>query len=460
MSNKISTDHKSAFKQADIRGVYPTEINEEFTYLVARAFVDEFQHSTVLVARDMRLSTPALHEAFCKGVRDAGADVIDLGLVHTPVLYFASGTMDLPGVVITASHSPKEYNGLKLVLAQAIPLTEQHGLKAIRKRMEKGVFDEVDKRGKYKTKNVLKAYQRFVLKGIKAKNLVGLKIVADTGNGMAGVLMPLLEEKLPIKFTTLFPELDGRFPNRGSDPTHKKNQRALSKTLKEGDFDFGVAFDGDSDRIAFLDENGRNINSSAIGSVIAERLLKKDPGASIVYTVFTSRMYEEKIEAAGGKPVPARVGHSFIKETMRKKDVIFGCEHSGHFFFKDYFFTDSVVYTIRHILDAYLEAKAEGILFSKMMEPYLRYNKTEDVLINVKDKNKSLKLVEQYLRDKNPQSVKKFDGVTVDFGDVWGTVKPSVTEYALKVMFESKSKAKAKKMRDEVVEYIKGIADS
>ncbi len=443
---------------ADIRGVYPKHIDEEATYLIARAFVDEYEHKTVLVARDMRLSSPALFEAFCKGVTDAGADVIDIGLVTTPMLYFASGGLYLPGVMITASHNPKNYNGLKLVLAEAIPLTERFGLRAIRKRMEKGVFRETDKKGQIKYKDISKAYQRSILKGANKKELEKIKVVADTGNGMAGVLIPLLKEKMPVKFTTLFSKLDGTFPNRGSDPTHKKNQRELSKKLKNGKYDLGVSFDGDGDRIAFLDENGRYINSSAIGALVSEVLLEKDPGSKIAYTVFSSRAYKERIKEAGGKPVITKVGHAFIKNKMRKDAILFGCEHSGHFFYREYFYTDSVVLTIKYVLEAYTKAKANGLSFSEMMRPYLKYQKTEDVMVEVHDRKIALGKVEKYLRSKKPLSVNKFDGVTIDMGEVWGTVKPSVTEFALKVMFESESMSKAKAMQKDLVEYIKSIA--
>ncbi len=458
MPIKISADYKRAFKPTDIRGIYPTEIDEEVAYLVARAFVDEYKHKSVIVARDMRLSSDTLHEAFCKGVTDAGADVIDLGLVHTPVMYFASGTMKLPGVVITASHSPKQFNGLKLVLENAVPLTEDLGLKQIRKRIEKGIFNEVQKAGKIRPKNVLKAYQKFVFKGLKTKGLENIKIVADIGNGMASVLMPLLEEKIPAKFTKLFTDLDGRFPNRGSDPTIRKHQSHLVKKLKESEFDFGISFDGDSDRIAFLDENGNFVNSAAIGAIIAERILKDKPKSRIIYTILTSKIYEEKIKSAGGKAVQARVGHAFIKDAMRKKDVEFGCEQSGHYYYKEYFYTDSVVLTLMYILDAYLEAKSSGITFSKMVEPYVHYKQTEDIVIDVKDKNKALKLVEKYLLDKKPIRIRKYDGVWVDFGEVWGAVTISVTEHALKVLFESKVKAKALAAQAEVVDYVRSIA--
>ncbi|MCB9818550.1 phosphomannomutase/phosphoglucomutase [Candidatus Nomurabacteria bacterium] len=459
MTMTLQADYRRAFKDADIRGIYPTEIDEELVYFVARAFVEEFGYKKLVVARDMRLSSPQLHEAFLKGANDSGASIVDVGMVHSPALYFASGTMNLPGVMITASHSPKNYAGLKLVHAQAVPLTEKSGLGKLRRRIEKGKFVDAKKRGKVSNKTILKAYQKFVLKGYKAKKLEGIKMVADAGNGMAGVLLPLLQEKLPMKFEVMFPKLDGSFPNRGSDPTLLKHQKPLRDKLKKGSYDFGVAFDGDSDRIAFLDEKGKYINSAVIGALIAGKILEKHPKSKIGYTMLTSRSYEEAIREGGGKPVIMRVGHAFIKESMRKKDVLFACEHSGHFYFKDYFFTDSVTLTLLYVLDAYAEAKAEGKTFGEMMRPYLEYNQTEDVIVMVKDKKIALAKTENYIKKMKPKGLKKFDGLVVDFGEVWGGVKPSVTEYALKLMFESKNKKEAKLVQDKLVKYIESVAD-
>lgn len=459
MAIKLQTDYELAFKGADIRGIYPTEIDEELVYFIARAFVEEFKYKKLVVARDMRLSTPGLHEAFLKGVTDSGASVIDIGLVHSPALYFASATMDLPGVMITASHSPKQYNGLKLVHAQAIPLTEQFGLGQLRRRIKKGKFGAGIKPGKVSKKNILKAYQRFVLKGYNGKKLEGIRIAADSGNGMAGILLPLLQEKLPMKFDVMFPKLDGNFLNRGSDPTLSKHQEPLRQQLKQKRYDFGVAFDGDSDRIAFLDEKGNYINSAVIGALIARQMLLVSPKSKIGFTNLTSRSYEESIREAGGKPVRARVGHAFIKKTMRQKDVLFACEHSGHFYFKDYFFTDSVTLTLLAVLDAYVEAKKEGQTFSQMMKPYLKYQQTEDVIVKVKDKKLALQKTEKFLVSLKPETMKQFDGLFVDFGEVWGAVKPSVTEYALKIMFESVKRKEAKNMQDKLVEYVQSIAN-
>jgi len=460
MKINLQADYKRAFKDADIRGVYPTEIDDELVYFIARAFVEEFNYKKIIVGRDMRLSTPALFDAFVKGATDAGSDIIDIGLVHSPALYYASGTMNLPGLMITASHSPKEFNGLKLVHQGAVPLTEQYGLGKIRSRIEKGKFIDAKKTGRITKKDVLKGYQKFVLKGYKAKKLEGIKIVADSGNGMAGVMLPLLQEKLPLKIDVMFPKLDGNFPNRDSDPTLSRNQRYLKQRLKAKKYDFGIAFDGDADRVAFLDEKGRYVNSAVIGGLIAERLLAEHPRSKIGYTMLTSRSYEESTREAGGKPVLMRVGHAFIKESMRKHDVLFACEHSAHFYFKKFFYTDSVTLTILSVLDAYTEARAEGKTFGEMMKPYLKYQQTEDVIVKVKDKKVALTKTEKFINKMNPKSVRKFDGLLVDLGETWGGVKASVTEYALKVMFESKSKKQAKEIQDKIVHYIESIADS
>ncbi|MEZ4195350.1 MAG: phosphomannomutase/phosphoglucomutase [Candidatus Paceibacterota bacterium] len=459
MTNNIIANYHSAFKDADIRGVYPTEIDEEVAYLVARAFVDEFKLKKVLVARDMRLSSGSLYKAFCTGVVDAGAQVIDIGLVSTPILYFASGSKNLPGVVITASHSPKQYNGLKLVLPGAVPLTEKHGLGAIRKRIDKGVFALAKKPGKITKQDFQASYLKFVTKGLKTKAWPKLKLAVDCGNGMSAVVIPLLKSKLPIKFTTLYDKLDGNFPNRGSDPTLKKNQKGITKLLKTNSHDFGISFDGDADRIAFFDETGKYINSAVIGALVAKRMLKQHPKAKFIYTNLTSRVYEETIKEFGGKAVPARVGHAFIKETMRQMDVLFACEHSGHFYFKEYFYTDSVTLTLLYVLEAYLEAKSTGVSFSSMIKPYLKYEQTEDVIVEVKDKHKALEQVHEYLLKKSPLTIKKFDGYAVDFGEVWGSVKISVTEHALKMMFESRQKKLAQALQDDIVHFVKGIAD-
>ena len=451
--------YKRAFKDADIRGIYPTVIDETVAYRTGRAFVETRKYKTLVVGYDMRVSTPSIKKAFTEGVRDAGATVVDIGMVSSTMLYFASGSLKLPGAMITASHSPKEYNGIKLVEPGAIPLTLKTGLTKIRAIVGKGVFKAPKKRGGLKKKDIRKGYQRYVLKGVQKQKLKDIKIATDIGNGMASEIIPLLRDKLPVKFDTLFKKKDGTFPNRGSDPCLKKNQKQLQQKLRTGRYDFGIGYDGDADRIAFHDETGRYINCAAIGALIAEYLLKKLPGSGIVYTNLTSRVFEETIRAHGGVPYRARVGHAFLKRTMRTHDAIFGAEHSGHFFFKDFFFTDSTTLTLLCVLSTYSEARKKGQTFSEMMQPYSRYHQTEDTVIEVKNKKHALACAGTYIKSLKPKSIRRFDGYYVDFGDVWGAVKPSVTEFALKVMLESKTKSKATAMQKKIVTFIASVAD-
>jgi phosphomannomutase len=459
MDKKLPPKFERAFKDADIRGITGAELDDDVAYLVARAFVDEFAYTKLVVGYDMRVSTPSLVEGFIAGARDAGADVVDVGLVPSTVLYYASGAMDLPGVMVTASHSPAEYNGLKLVAPGAVPLTKATGLSALLKRVKGGMFKEPKRRGKRLVKNVRPGYAKYVLKGMKKQSCAGLRLAADIGNGMASVMMPLIDEQLPIDFSYLFADLDGRFPNRGSDPTIRKHQKYLVKELQASQYDFGIAFDGDADRIAFLDEKGKYVNCAVIGALIAEHILEREPGAGIVFTNLTSRVFEESIKAAGGKPVRARVGHAFLKRKLRDTGAAFGAEHSGHFFWRDFFNTDSVILTLRAVIEIYATAKKEGKTFSELVKPYQRYQQLEDVVIDVEDKVGSLNKVEAYIKQTWPMvRVKKFDGLFVD--TVWGAEKPSVTEHALKVMFEGSQQAAAKAIQTELVDYIRSIAQS
>lgn len=455
---ELPVEYKKAFKPADIRGVYPKQIDEVVAYRVARAFVEEFNYTKIVVGYDMRLSTPALKKAFIEGARASGASVIEIGMVTSPVLYFTSGHLNLPGVVITASHSPAEYNGLKLVEAGAVPLTAETGMSAIMKRVTANIFTDAKKKGSLTKKSFQNQYGAFVIKGVETKQFKKMTVVADIGNGMSGVTMSALDRQLPTKFPMLFKKPDGHFPNRDSDPNLRKNQKALVAEIKKRKADFGVGFDGDGDRIAFLDENGKYINCAVIGALIAKRLIAKEPKAGIVFTNLTSKVFEDTIRACGGKPYRARVGHTFLKKKMFEKGAVFGAEHSGHFFWRDFYNTDSTILTLLEVMEAYAQARREGHTFSQMLKPYSLYQQTEDVVIEVADKKVALALIEKKLQQMKPVKITKFDGYFVDFGDVWGAIKPSVTEYAIKLMFESKKKKDAAKVQAELYTFVQSIA--
>jgi len=454
-TDQLPRDYKKAFKDADIRGIYPTEINETVAYRVARAFVDEFGWKEVLVARDMRLSSPTLRRAFVAGIRDAGATAVDISIIDTPGLYFASGSLNLPGVVITASHNPAEYNGLKLVAPGAIPLTNKTGLGAIKKRITANTFKAPKTRGALQKQSLQQKYVSYIQEKSTFTSARPLKVLVDAGNGTAGPLVQKLCHSLPIDITPLFFELDGTFPNRESNPTLAKNQKAIKAALKQGNFDFGVAFDGDADRVAFFDEKGNYMNSSFIGALIAAHLLKQFPNSKHVYTVFTSRAYEETITKNGGTALKARVGHAFIKELMRKKDAIFGCEHSAHFYFKDNYYTDSGILTFLFVAAAFAEQVADEKPFSHFIKPYAQYFQTEEVLVGVRDKDQALQNITTQYETENPESITHFDGVTVRFSEYWFVVKKSVTEDALKFIVESPKKALALQKQKEILEQLR-----
>lgn len=444
-----------AFKDADIRGVYPTEINEVVTYRTARAFVELFKLKKVVVGRDMRVSSPSLYDAFVAGVLDSGADVIDVGMVGTPAVYFASGTYKAFGVMITASHNPKEYNGLKLVKTGAIPLTNATGLKEIQKRIKKNDFKEIKKRGKLTKKNLLAEYKNYIRSKLHFETSRNIKVVADAGNGMATNLAPLLCEGLPVTTKKLFFKLDGTFPNRGSNPTLKKNQKAIVAELKNGTYDFGVSFDGDADRVAFFDEKGKYINAAVIGALLAKHFLLQKTHQKFIYTVFTSKIYEETIKKFGGKAIRARVGHAFIKELMLKHEARFGCEHSAHFYFQDNFYADSGILTFVYLLDAYADAMKEGKSFSDMLRELQVYHQTEEILVKVKDKKNAIAEIEKVFKKQKPEKIERYDGVTITFPDYWFVVKQSVTEDALKFVVESPNRKLAQEKQKEILQYLR-----
>ncbi len=455
LTKELPSEYKKAFKSADIRGVYPSEIDEVVAYRVARAFIEQFGYKKMIVARDMRVSSPTLRQAFVAGVLDAGADVVDIGLVGTPAMYFASGSLNLPGVMITASHNPREYNGLKLVEPQGIPLTDKTGLNEIEKLVVAGRYKSVKRRGKLSKKSISAAYKKYLQQFTAIKTPRPINLVVDAGNGMATTLAPILEQGLPITVHPLFFELDGTFPNRDSNPTLIKNQKPIKAAIKKLQPDFGVAFDGDADRIAFFDERGRYINSAVIGALIADLMLKRYPGEKYVYTNFTSRSYEEAVRAGGGTLKRAPVGHAFIKRLMRQHDARFACEHSAHFYFKSNYFTDSGIITLLRIAEVVGEGIAAGKTFSQIIKPFDRYYQTEEILVPVANKKLAMQAVKAAFTEP-PQKSDMFDGLMMSYEDVWFTVKPSVTEDALKFVVESPQKSRA----IEIQKKIKTILDS
>ncbi|MCI0532941.1 phosphomannomutase/phosphoglucomutase, partial [bacterium] len=384
----LPLNFEKAFKPADIRGIYPTEINEEVAYRTARAFVALYGLKEVIVGRDMRLSSPSLRNAFVRGAKAQGANVIDIGLADTPAVYFSSGTYAKYGVMITASHNPKEFNGLKLVKSGAIPLTDTDGLDKIKTLVLENKFPKPKKTGTIKKKVILKEYKKYLQSLVNIPSKRKISVVIDAGNGMATVLAPIICGGYPIEMHPLFFGLDGSFPNRDSNPTLEENQWPIKAEIKKARPDFGVAFDGDVDRVAFFDEQGKAVNSSLIGSLIAKHILQNEKmkGTKIAYTNFTSKSFLETIRKYGGTPIRAKVGHSFIKKTMRKEDALFACELSAHFYFKENYYADSGVLAFLRILEEYARPENEGKKFSELVAEFDKYKQTEEELIAVTDK--------------------------------------------------------------------------
>ncbi|MEM3122434.1 MAG: phosphomannomutase/phosphoglucomutase, partial [Candidatus Pacearchaeota archaeon] len=334
-------DFSKAFNLNDIRGRYGKEVTSELVYRVARAFVIYFKCKNVIIGRDMRLSSPVLAKAFIKGVIDEGANAIDIGLVSSDALYFATAFFKKPGAMITASHNPSEYNGIKFSLANAIPINNGRDLDKIRKIAEKNDFKFKTKKGKIIRKDITRQYVEHVHSFINIKKLRKMKIIVDAGNGMAGKFFPLISKNLPIQVIPLDFNLDGRFPDHDANPSKRKNVLHLEKIMKEKKCDFGVAFDGDIDRVVFVNEKAHRTDSSLIASLIIKHILEKKPKSKFVYNSVMSKVVQEIAEKYGGKAFKERVGHLFMKRTMRKVNAEFGAENSGHFYYKKNYYVDS-----------------------------------------------------------------------------------------------------------------------
>tara|TARA_Y100000310_G_scaffold47186_1_gene43769 strand:- start:1701 stop:3035 length:1335 start_codon:yes stop_codon:yes gene_type:complete len=439
------------FKAYDVRGVYGKDLTEGVAYKIGRAFVSFLKCKEVVVGYDMRISSPKLSKAFMKGVNDSGADAIDIGTVSTDGLYFASGFLRKAGVMFTASHNPKQYNGIKFCKSMAVPINEDTGLQKIRTMAEKIQFKKNNKTGKTSKKNILNDYVKHVLSFIHKGKISKLKIAVDAGNGMAGKVIPLVYGKLPVKIIPLYFELDGTFPNHPADPSKYENLRELQKTVKEKKCDFGIAFDGDADRIFFVDEKGNVVNSSLISALIIKNILSENE--KIIYNLVNSKIVPETIKKYGGKALIERVGHSYIKDTMRKKNAIFACEHSAHYYFKHNFNADSGI--IASLIVSEIVSK-ENKTLSELLKEFEVYFKIEETNFEVKDKIEKMKEIKDYYKKLNPKKIMTMDGVSVYFDDWWFNVRPSNTEPLLRLNLEADSKRLMEKKTKEVSKIING----
>ncbi len=440
------------FKAYDVRGIYPDELDEAGAYAIGRAYVEEFEPRTLAVGRDMRLSSPSMADAVTRGAADAGADVVDVGLVGTEMLYFAVGDLDLEGgVMVTASHNPKEYTGMKIVRRGALPVGGDSGLMEIRTRAMSGARHETGSRGAIRQEDIWPAWVDAVLSFVDVESVKPVRVVIDAANGMAGVMLPPVLERLPIAAVPYFFEPDGSFPNHEPNPLLPENREFIVKKVTEEGADLGVAFDGDADRCFFVDDTGEFVPGDFVTALLAESILAKEPGAKILYDVRASWAVPETIEAAGGTPLVNRVGHAFFKHRMREEGAAFGGEVSGHYYFRDFSRADSGV--IPFLLMLELVSK-RGQKLSEILAPYRqRYFITGELNTPVADV--ALKLQELKERFGPEGNVSHLDGLSVDAKDWHMNVRPSNTEPLLRLNLEALSPELMERKRDEVLAVIR-----
>jgi len=443
-------------KAYDIRGLVKDEVTPDFSFSLGVAFAKFLEHerepATIVVGEDMRPSSPLLADAFTDGATSQGMDVIRLGLTSTDMLYFASGKLNLPGVMFTASHNPAKYNGMKLCKSGARPIGQESGLAKIRELIQEGVPISNRPVGSVRKQDLLKEYVDYLL-AIFPKNAFKkrkLKVVIDAGNGMAGFTAPAVMARLNVELIPMYFELDGNFPNHEANPIDSANLKDLQKRVKKERADIGLAFDGDADRCFLIDQAGELVNPSALTALIAARELKAKPGATIIYNLISSKAVAEVIAEHGGIGVRSRVGHSYIKNLMAESGAVFGGEHSGHFYFKNFWRADSGMLAGLYAIAELMASKGN---LAQLLAPYNRYVASGEINSKVKDVTKSIAKV----RDKyhGQYQVDELDGLTITADSWWFNLRGSNTEPLLRLNVEANTQKEMVKIRDAVLSLIK-----
>ncbi len=439
------------FKSYDVRGIYPVEINADLVYNIGRAFVSETGAKNIVVGRDMRPSGQTLFDAFARGATELGANVCDIGLVSTDALYFAVGKFEFDGgVMITASHNPANYNGMKFTRDKAQAISLDTGLSAMRARIADGRYDaRAATAGTISHRDVLEDFAKHCLTFVNVAAIKPFKIAIDAGNGMAGLTVPHVFKHLPCEVTPLYFELDGTFPNHPASPIEPENMVDLQKAVLENGCDLGVAFDGDADRMFIVDEKGGLVGGDMVTALVAINTLKTNPGAKILYNLICSRSVPEAIERSGGVPIRSQVGHSLIKKTMRDENVVFGGEHSGHFYFRDNWFADSGMIALLQCLEVFSDANAT---VSSVIAPIDTRFRSGEINTRVDDIKKKLKDLEAHYAD---AKVDHLDGVTIQYPDWWMNVRPSNTEPLLRLNVEGDTRELMESKRDGALALIR-----
>jgi len=440
------------FKAYDVRGIYPDTINEEIMQNFGIAFVNKFSAKKVAVGYDGRISSPALKEALFSGLTEAGADVVDLGISTTDMTYVASAYYnDIDGaIMITASHNPKQYNGLKAVSKGAVALSGEDGLFEIRDMLTTDKFQKGDTKGKAEERDIYKDYGNKLISLIDKLALKPLRVVVDAGNGVAGHIIEKIFKDLPIEIIPLYFEIDGNFPNHQPSPIEDKNVIDLKRMVLDEKADLGLAFDGDGDRVYFIDEKGQTITASVIMAMVVKNLLEKNPGARILYNVVCSWCVRESIVKYGGTPSITPVGHSLIKAQMRREDGFFAGEHSGHYFYKNLYYADSGMLTALIVME----------LISKLNQPisalaaeFNNYFVSGEINTEVADPKGKIEEIEAKYHDGKQSTL---DGLSVEFDDWWFSLRSSNTEPLLRLNVEAKTKNLMEEKRDAILAQIQG----
>lgn len=447
----------SIFKAYDIRGLVDEEITSDFCFAtgvaLARFLKGEREPGTVVIGEDMRPSSPIFATAFSAGITSQGLDVIRLGLASTDMLYFASGKLNMPGAMFTASHNPAEYNGIKLCLSGARPIGSESGLLTIERFLNEGSPLGIGAIGVEKNQELLDAYVEHLFTLVDLTEMRPLKVVIDAGNGMAGFTAPAVFKRLNVEVIEMYFELDGTFPNHEANPIDPKNLRDLSEAVKKNRADIGLAFDGDADRCFLVNEKGEAVNPSALTALIADRELAKNPGASIIYNLISSRSVKEVIEEHGGKAIRSRVGHSYIKKLMAETGAVFGGEHSGHFYFKDFWRADSGMLAALHALAALSSAEYK---LSGLLQSYNRYAASGELNSIVEDAAAVMRAIEFHFSAVAGITIDHLDGLTVESADWWFNVRASNTEPLLRLNVEATTQPLMKKISEEALALIGG----
>lgn len=426
----------SIVKAYDVRGTTPDQMNDEVAHALGVAFATFAGASTVLVGRDMRLTGESLAAAFADGVTSQGVDVVDLGLASTDLVYFAAGRLDAPGAMFTASHNPAEYNGIKFCLSGARPVGIDTGLGDIRESARAVLMGHATApaavRGTVSRRDMVEEFADHVVGFVDRDAIAPMRVVADTANGMGGLIVPVVFSRLPmIDLEVMYPELDGSFPNHPADPIQPANQRDLQARVVAGGFDLGLAFDGDADRVFVVDEKGRGLSGSTTTAMLAAAVLRTNPGATVLYNLICSRSVPEVIRESGGVAVRTRVGHSNIKQVMAETGAVFGGEHSAHYYFLDNYRADSGIIATMFML---AEISRAGSPLSQLRQPFERYEASGEINTSVDDASAVIDEVSRRYGDK-PQD--RMDGLTVDCGEWWFNLRPSNTEPLLRLNLEA-----------------------